>query len=124
MAKNVPDIVTDKALEHQATGNQMSLCAGQPLTRDDAVTNNMLAIVPMTPGDGNDYTIGNGTPDGREVAMAQKTDIPVVNSGTGDHVAVVNATELLDVTTATAQAVTSGNQVTINSWAHTIRDAT
>ena len=124
MGKAVDDTVLDAALDETATCNEMTLWSQQPTNRTEAVTTYMLATTPMTPGNGNDYTIADGVTSGRRVTMAQKTDVNVTNSGTGDHVALVTATELKLVTTCAAQAVTSGNQVTFNSWDQEIADPT
>lgn len=124
MAKAVDDSVLDAALAETATSNEMTLCSAQPTNRTEATVTFMLATTPMTPGDGNDYTIADGDTSGRKVDMAQKTDVNVTNSGTGTHVALVTATELKLVTTCTSQAVTSGNQVTFNTWKQEIADPT
>ena len=122
MAKAVDDSVLDAALAKTATSNQMTLCSAQPTNRTEAITTFMLASTAMTPGDGNDYTIANGDTSGRKVTVAQKADVPVTNSGTGTHVALVDATSLLVVTTCTSQAVTASNQVTFSAWDQEILD--
>src|SRR5688572_21559606 len=100
----------------------MTVCAGQPTTRTEAITTFKLADVAMTPN--TDYTKANGTTSGRKVTTAAKNAVPVDTSGTADHVALVDATRLLYVTTCTNQVLTSGNTVNIPGWAAEILDPT
>jgi hypothetical protein len=124
MAKAVDDKVLDAALNVIGGSNQMSLCEGQPLNRTEAITakgsgGKMLAIVSMS---GGDYTNANGDTSGRKVTVAAKSGLSVGDTGTGDHVALVDATDLNYVTTAAAQAVTAGGTVNIDSWKAEIED--
>jgi len=124
MAKYVNDIVMDAALAKIATGNILTVCSQQPTNRTEAVTTYKLADVALTPGDGNgDFTISNGDVSGRKVRIEQQTDIPVDTTGSATHVAICDGTDLLLVTTCTAQALTAGNTVTVPAFDDEIADA-
>jgi len=89
----------------------ITFCAGQPTTYAEATT---------TPGAGGkalvqraaipgDFTLADGATGGRSLTSAELTDTVDV-TGTGDHVAFVDAgtSRLLYVTTASSQPVTAG----------------
>ncbi len=61
---------------------------------------------------------------GRKNKLAQQADVPIDASGTADHFATTDDTDLLLVTTCTAQALTSGGTVTVNAVKHEIQTAT
>jgi hypothetical protein len=124
MGKAVNDKVLDAALDVIGASNQMSLCEGEPLNRTEAITakgsgGKMLAIVSMT---GVDFTNANGDISGRKATVAAKSGLSVGDTGTGDHVALVDGTDLNYVTTAPAQAVTAGGTVNIDTWEAEIAD--
>lgn len=124
MAKAVADRVLDAAWTDVATGNQMIVTSGQPTDRANALAL-ALASVAMTPGLGSgDYTAANGDVSGRKVTMTAKPNVPITASGTADHVCIINSTDLLYVTTATAQALTNGGTVSIPAWKAEIADPT
>jgi hypothetical protein len=116
MAKWSSDDVLDGMLDIIALADIMTVCSAQPADRTEAVTTYALADVAMTPGDGNDYTIGDGDTSGRKVAVAAKSGVPVDTSGTATHVALSDATRLLYVTTCTSQVLTAGNTVDFPTW--------
>jgi len=123
MAKSMHNDVADAMLDKIATGNLMIACSAEPTTRAEAVTTYALADVAMTVGDGNgDYTIADGDTSGRKVTMSQKTGVTVDTSGTATHIAIVDGTTLLLVTTCTSQVLTSGNTVTFPAWDDEIAD--
>lgn len=126
MAKFVLDAVLDALLlEVVNNGNLMTVCSAQPTTRNEAVVTFALADVALTVGDGlGDYTISNGDVSGRKANVAAQANVPVDTSGTGNHVAIVDATRLLLVTTtASAVALTSGGTVTISTFDLEVADA-
>lgn len=95
-----------------------------------ARANLALATATMAPAD---YTLANGDGAGntpRKITMAAKSGASVYRTATADHVALAkpgNATtppELFIVTTATAQALTSGNTVNFPAWKEEIAAAT
>jgi hypothetical protein len=120
LAKLVHDDVLDGAWDVLDQADLMTVCAGQPTTRTEAVTTFKLADVAMTPN--TDYTKANGTTSGRKVTTAAKSAVPVDTSGTADHVAWVDGTRLLYVTTCTSQVLTSGNTVNIPAVSMEIAD--
>ena len=119
MAKWASEAMLDAGLDVIATSVQMSLCAGQPTTYTEATVTNMLGIETMAPGD---FAKGAGTPSGREVAVATKAGVSVTNTGTGDHIALVDGTDLLYITTTPATGVTAAGTTNISQWTATIQD--
>lgn len=122
MSKSVHDDVLDGALnilKNNAT--TQILCSAEPTTRTAAVTTYALADVAVT---GTDFTIANGDTNGRKVTVAAKNAVPVDASGTGTHIALVDGTRLLYVTTCTSQVVTAGNTVNMPAWDIEIADPT
>lgn len=92
--------------------------------------NNALATATMAAAD---YTLANGDGAGntpRKITLAAKSGASVYRSATADHVALTKpgsataAPELFIVTTATAQALTSGNTVNFPAWKEEIAAAT
>jgi hypothetical protein len=79
----------------------------------------------MTAGAGNgDYTIADGDTNGRKLTVLQQTAMSITASGTANHIVLDDGTTLLYVTTATAQALTSGGTVTVPAWDIEIADPT
>ena len=122
LAKTVHDDVLDGAFDILDQADLMTACSSQPTTRTEAVTTFKLADVAMTPN--TDYTKANGDTNGRKVTVASKSAVPVDTTGTATHVALVDATRLLYVTTCTSQALTSGNTVNFPAWDVEIADPT
>ncbi len=121
MAKSVHNDVLDGGLniiKNNAT--TMILCDGQPTDRADALSK-ALADVAVT---GTDFTAGDGDVSGRKLAVAAKSAVPVDSSGDGDHLALIDGTRLLYVTTCTLKVVTAGDQVNIPTWDIEIADPT
>jgi hypothetical protein len=123
MAKWTSDEVADAALDYLATATKEVVCSAQPTTYAEAVTTYMLAEVVI---DGSDFTQANGDTSGRKTTVAQQSAVSITNSGTATHVATVitASSALIDVTTCTSQALTSGGSVTIPAWDHEISDPT
>ncbi len=114
MAKSVHNDILDAAFAVVDQSNLQIACSAEPTTRTEAVTTYALADVAMTVD--TDYTKADGDTSGRKVTMAQKTGVTVDTTGTATHVALVDGTRLLYVTTCTSQAVTSGNTLTFPAW--------
>lgn len=74
---------------------------------------------------GGDFTKANGDVSGRKSTLAAQTALSIHTSGTADHVATLDDTtkELRDVTTNTAQALTSGGTVDTAAFDHEIGDS-
>lgn len=122
MAKSVHDDVLDGAFDVLDQADLMTVCSSEPTTRTEAITTFKLADVAMTPN--TDYTKANGDTNGRKCTVAAKSGVSVDSSGTATHVALVDATRLLYVTTCTSQALTSGNTVNFPAWKVEIADPT
>ena len=120
MAKSVHDTVLDGAFDILDQADLMTVCNAEPTTRTEAVTTFKLADVAMTPN--TDFTKANGDTNGRKVTVAAKNAVTVDTSGTATHVALVNATNLLYVTTCTSQALTAANTVNFPAWDIEIAD--
>lgn len=118
MAKWANDSALDALLDKVATSVQMVVTTTQPSTRAAALTN-PLASVAMTSGD---FAKSDGSPNGRRLTVAQKSNIAVTATGSATHVCLVDGSDLLYVTTVTTQTLTSGNTVTIPSWTITVAD--
>ena len=127
MGKLVPDARLDMflaAIANECT--RVVICSTQPTTYTEANATYMLAQHTVTAGDGlGDFTIANGDTNGRKLTTLQQTGVAITNSGTAQHIALLDVvgTELLAVTTCTSQAVTSGNTATINAFDIEISDA-
>ncbi len=124
MGKKVDDSVLDAALnEIKNKCNLMTACAGEPLSFAAANVGggNFLADVAMASAD---FTLSNGDVSGRKVAVAAKSSIIVDNTGTADHVALLDTVNsvLLYVTTSTSLGLTSGSSLTLNTWDVEIAD--
>lgn len=119
MSKWSNDSVMDAALDVIAGANQMIVCSAQPANRTEAVSTYALADVSMSSGD---FAKANGDTSGRKLTVAQKSGIPVDNTGTATHIALVDGTNLIYVTTCTSQPLTAGNTITVNSWKAEIAD--
>lgn len=121
MGKSVNNDVLDGAWHVLDQADLMTVCSAEPTTRTEAITTFKLADVAMTPN--TDYTIADDT-SGRKVTVAAKSAVVVDSSGTGNHVALVDGTRLLYVTTCTAQALTATNTVNFPAWVASIADPT
>jgi hypothetical protein len=122
MPKTVHDTVLDGAFQVLDAANLMTACNAQPTTRTEAITTFKLADVVMTPV--TDFTIANGDTSGRKVTVAAKSAVPVDTTGTAVWIALVDATNLLYVTSCISQALTSGNTVNFPAWDIEIADPT
>ncbi len=84
------------------------VCTTEPTDRADALAK-ALADVAVASGD---FTAGaDGA--GRKLTTAAKNAVPIDTSGDAQHVAWIDATRLLYVTTCTLQALVSGGTVDI-----------
>ena len=119
MAKSVANSVLDAALDKIATATNMTVCSAEPTNKTEADTTFKLADVAPTFDARED-----GDTDGRKVRSQQKTGVAIDSTGTANHIALTDATELLYVTTCNAQALTAGGTVTIPVWDVEIADPT
>lgn len=112
MAKFIDVTALDALLDVIATGATLTLNTVQPTTRAQALSD-ALVSVPMTSAD---FTKFDGIVSGRRLAVAQKANQPVVKTGSVTHATISNGTRVLAVTTVVAQALTTGNTITIPTW--------
>jgi len=114
MSKYAPTATLDPMLDKVATAVQQIACSAQPLTYADATATYKLGSVAVGSGD---FSKGaDAATTGRKLTVAQKTGGTISTSGTATHVALVDGTTLLYVTTCPSQALTAGNPLTFNSW--------
>jgi ferric-dicitrate binding protein FerR (iron transport regulator) len=124
MAKFTHDDVLDAALAKVATATRMVVTSAQP-ANFAGIAAVALADVTLTAGAGNgDYTIANGDTSGRKLTVAAQSSIPVDSSGTATHVCLDDGSTLLQVTTCTSQALTSGNTVDVPAYDIEFADVT
>jgi len=128
MPKYVTDTILDAALNYlKNNADQLVLCAGQPATYADATTDSGSGgnALGETAIGAADITLADGDTSGRKATVAQQSGITIDVDGTWDHVAIVDDTntELLLVTTVSAQSVTAGNTATVNAFDEEIADA-
>lgn len=120
MGKSVHNDVLDGAFDVFDQADIMTVCSAEPTTRTEAITTFKLADVALTPN--TDFTKADGDTSGRKCTVAAKNAVPVDSSGTGNHIAICDATRLLYVTTCTSQALTAGNTVNFPSWKAELAD--
>jgi hypothetical protein len=115
MAKFCNTAVQDAALNYiKSNAVGLSVCSTQPTTRAEAATTYMLAskVIAST-----DYTgPAAGTVSGRKLTVNAQNGISVTNSGSAQHIALYDASNLIYVTTCTAQSLTAGNTVNVPAW--------
>ena len=113
MGKYVNPTVLDAALGIVRTATRMVALNGQPA--DYAAANaGKLAESALTTAD---FTIAAGDISGRKVTVAAKSGLTVVTAGTADHIALLDGSSLLYVTTCPTQGLPSGGTVSIGTWA-------
>jgi hypothetical protein len=124
MAKFTADAVLNAALAKVATATRMVVTSAQP-ANFAGIAAVALADVTLTAGDGNgDYTIADGDTSGRKLTVAAQSGIPVDSSGTATHVCLDDGSTLVQVTTCTSQALTSGNTVDVPAYDIEFADVT
>lgn len=70
------------------------------------------------------FSISNGLVNGRRATVAIVSGVSVTNTGTANHVMLVNASAstITYVTEASAQALTAGNSLNTSAWNIELRD--
>lgn len=84
------------------------VCSAQPTTQAEAYTTYCLAKVAVSTGD---FTWGTVSGVGERLTQSAKTDIPIDSNGTMNHIAWVDGTRLLAVTTAQSMQLQSGGSL-------------
>lgn len=120
--KAAHDDMIDGALKViKSAANLLCVCKGDPSTRAAAAVSSKLASIAMS---ASDYTIANGSSNGRKVTVGAQNSVSVDANGSAEAICLVDATRLIFKTTCTKQALTSGNKVNIPAWKNTIADPT
>lgn len=123
MAKAVHNDVLDAALDKIATATTLSVCSQEPTTRTEAITTYKLMDVTLTAGDGNgDYTVADGDVSGRKLTVTAQSSVTVDTSGTGNHLALCDGSDLLYVTTCSPVALTAAATEDIDAFDIELRD--
>jgi len=120
MGKSVNDSILDGAFDVLDQANLMIACSAEPLTREQAIDTYALASVVMIPN--NDFLKADGDTNGRKVTVITKPVVAVSTSGTATHIALVSDTDLLYVTTCSAQALIALNTIDFPAWDIEISD--
>jgi len=121
MGKTVHNNVLDAALNIIVNSvSHMTAHDTEPTLFAHSATS-AIALASMAAGD---FTVADGTVDGRKVTVGSKGSINVDVTDDANHVAMVNSNDgqLLYVTTATSQSLTSGNTMNFQSWEIEIAD--
>jgi hypothetical protein len=119
MGKWVSSTALNAALDSIRTANTINVTNTQPATGTEAGTFNLSS----TTASFSATQAGTGT-SARKFTIYQHTNVPVVASGTAQHVNLYNGATLYYVTTCTSQYLTSGNTVTIPTWSVEFADPT
>jgi hypothetical protein len=127
MGKLVADAVLDAALQYlEDNVDWIAVCEGAPTTYEHAHSNKGTGAGKALAHSTSPTFTGpvNGDTNGRKTTVDQEPTITVDVSGNADHIALcdVSGTALLYATTATLQALTAGNTVTIPAWDIEIAD--
>ena len=121
MAKYQADAMLDAALNYiKNNATIMTVCSAQPTSRTEAVTTYALADVTVDTGD---FTLANGDTSGRKVTVSAQPGVAIDATGEATHIALCSGTDLLYVTTCTAQQLTQGGTVDVPAWDIEIADA-
>lgn len=112
MGKKASDNVLDAACNHvKNNATNLILLDAEPADRAAALAGALVNIAVT----GTDFTVANGDVSGRKVTVGAKSGTASA-SGNHNHTAIISASDLLAVTTATAtKAINSGD--TVNSAA-------
>lgn len=116
------DSVLDAALSTIATGTDLYICTGTPTDQASTVAA-ALAHATLTSAD---FTLGAGSPDGRQVSVAAKSGVSVTASGTAASYCITDGTTLLARTDvdAASPALSSGSTTDIPAVSFAIAEPT
>ncbi len=118
MGKLQIDAMLDDGLDYiSANATEYYICTSEPADRAAAIAASLVAAI--TPGFTGPV---NGDSSGRKITIDAVTDEPITASGTANHLALCSGSTLLYVTTCTAQALSSGGEVSIPAWDIEIAD--
>ena len=114
--------VLDALLDEIATCNKICICSQAPATHAEAGTTYMLAATAMSGGDFANAEGSLGDAGGRQVTVAQQADVAISNTGTANHVALLDASNVMYVTECTEQVLTALGTVTIPAFIIEVED--
>lgn len=124
MAKSISSIVVNAALSYiKENVTKLLVCSEQPTTVAMAVSTEMLASYAIA---STEFTLADGDVSGRKVTVGSAVSFAVSNTGSAQHVALVDGgnSVLLVVTTCTNQTLTAGNTLTVPAWDYEITNPT
>ncbi len=126
MAKSLTANALDAALSYiAARADLLTLCVGAPADATEATalvsaSGKAVASLTLTEGiGGGDFSLTDGPVSGRRLVLGTQIGVPISETGTADHVALVDtgASELLLLTELTQpQPVTSGEILTVRAF--------
>lgn len=117
MAKWANDLVMDAALDYVATATQLLVCTSQPADRAAAIAA-AVATTNLTAA----FTKADGDTNGRKVTIAAQNGLIATGNGTANHIALIDGSTLIYVTTCTAQVVAAANEINVPAWKIEIED--
>lgn len=119
-----PEYLDGSLLVIQGNATRMAATEGQPLVLTEVTNPKGVAdgkrITDEITMAGGDFPISNGTPDGRQIDVAAKSDVPVATgvTGTPDHTALYSPTVLYYATTnASPPTVDDTFTLSFATWA-------
>ena len=124
MAVKVEDWAFDNGLDGVATtGDEQRILNAEPTDFADTGGAKLLGSVSMV---GGDFTVQDGATSGRRVTVGAKTGASITQTGTANHLSIVDTvnSRLLMTTTTPATPVSSSESRDINSWEWEIADPT
>jgi len=126
MGKKIPDAGLDLLLEDvRVNVDKMTLCASEPATYADATSGTDVFLAEATLAS-DDFTVADGDVDGRKITVAAQEGVSITNSGTCNHVVLVDtAAEVIKaITTCDGTSVSAGGTADVGSFKITLRDPT
>ena len=121
MGKIAADDMIDGSLIVLKASLKQTACSAQPTTFTEANSTFVLADIAV---DSSDFTLANGDTNGRKVTIAAQNTVLIDVTGNANHVALVDGSRLLYVTTCTSQTLTANASNTVNfpAWDVEIAD--
>jgi len=114
------DANMDAMLDKISTSTMLRVCSGASNPADRAAA--IAATLASTAIDGTAFTKADGDVSGRKVTIAQQLNMAITTSGDATCVTLDDGTNLLYVTPATTQTLTSGGTVTSPAWRVEVAD--
>ena len=118
MGKKVDDTVLDGLLGIIDNATTCHLNTAEAADRAAAISDSLGTYTPSYTGP------VNGDTSGRKITHDAASSVSVTSSGTCTHLAGIDATLLLWVTTVTSQVLTSGNTVNVPAFDFEVADPT